>query len=327
MDMTNTRKAKAGPGRAYRKGLTLPELFEMFPNDEAAEKWHIDVRWPKGIRCHECGSKRIQEGASHRTMPLRCRDCRKRFSVRTGTVMESSKLGYQVWTIATYLLTTNLKGISSMKLHRELGITQKSAWHLAHRIRTAYAAQTEAPPMAGPVELDETYIGGKEKNKHADKRLHGDWPSGKTIVAGAKDRKTKKVCAEVVAGRDQDSLHGFVEDHVEADAEKYTDEAHAYDGLSNHSTCQHSVGKWVDGQAHTNGLESFWSMLKRGYHGGYHRMSREHLQHYVEEFAGRHNAREADTVQQMRAIAAGFVGRRLKFTDLTDHGGRAAHAS
>ena len=325
--MNRRRKGKQpGPGRAYRKGMTLPELFEMFPDDEAAERWFIETRWPKGVQCHYCDSKRVQEGAAHKTMPLRCRDCRKRFSVRTGTVMESSKLGFQVWAIATYLLTTNLKGISSMKLHRELGITQKSAWHLAHRIRAAFEA-TSTPPLDGPVELDETYIGGKEKNKHADKKLHADWPSGKTIVAGVRDRQTKQVRAEVVPGRDRDSLHDFVADHVDPDVEKYTDEAHAYDGLSNRFTCCHSVGNWVDGQAHTNGLESFWAMLKRGYHGVYHRMSREHLQRYVDEFAGRHNRRDADTIDQMRAMSRGFEGKRLRFEDLTTHHGGPAYAS
>ena len=310
--MNRKRKGKQpGPGRAYRKGMTLPELFKMFPDDAAAERWFTETRWPKGVQCHYCGSKRVQEGAAHKTMPLRCRDCRKRFSVRTGTVMESSKLGFQVWAIATYLLTTNLKGISSMKLHRELGITQKSAWHLAHRIRAAFEA-TSAPHLNGPVELDETYVGGKEKNKHADKKLHENWPSGKTIVARARDR---------------DSLHGFVADHVDPDVEKYTDEAHAYDGLSNRLTCCHSVGNWVNGQAHTNGLESFWSTLKRGYHGTYHRMSREHLQRYVDEFSGRHNRRDADTIDQMRAMARDFEGKRLRFADLTGHEAGPAYAS
>ena len=129
--------SQPAPGRYYRQGMSLKALFRKFPNDETAQAWFVKTRWPNGIACHYCGSTNVQTGAKHKTMPFRCREkeCAKRFSVRTGTVMQSSKLGYQTWAIAAYLMSTNLKGISSMKLHREVDITQKSAWHLAHRLR------------------------------------------------------------------------------------------------------------------------------------------------------------------------------------------------
>ena len=132
---------QAAPGRSEREGISLVGLTRLFPNDAAAEAWFIKQRWPDGIHCHYCGSANVQTGAKHQTMPFRCRErtCAKRFSVRTGTVMQSSKLGFQVWAFAIYLLMTNLKGISSMKLHRELSITQRSAWYLAHRLRAAFA--------------------------------------------------------------------------------------------------------------------------------------------------------------------------------------------
>ena len=299
----------SGLGKHYRKGLTLAALFKLFPDDATAEAWFADARWEGEPHCPHCGSVRVQSGAKHKTMPYRCRDCRKRFSVRTGTTMEASNLGYQTWAVATYLLTTNLKGVSSMKLHRDLGITQKSAWHLAHRIRKAW--QVEAERFRGPVEADETFVGGREKNKHASRRLRGGRGTvGKVPVAGVKDRATNRVSAAVVRDTRSRTLQGFVNRRIAPDALVYTDEAAAYEGLRRIAV-KHSVGEYVNGQAHTNGLESFWATLKRGYAGVYHKMSHKHLERYVCEFSGRHNDRPSDTVTQMRHIAHGLVGKRL----------------
>ena len=197
--------AQKAPGKSHRKGLSIVEVMRMFPDDATAEKWIEKTRWPNGIACPHCGSVNVQTGAKHPDMSYRCRDCRKFFSVRTGTAMQNSNLGCQVWVLASYLLSTGIKGTSSMKLHRDLGITQKSAWHLAHRIRESWTKDKGL--FSGPVEVDETYIGGKEKNKRNSKKLNaGRGPVGKTPVAGAKDRETNRVSATVIQGTTQDEL-------------------------------------------------------------------------------------------------------------------------
>ncbi len=306
----------SGPGRSERKGITLVEAVRRFGDDAKAEAWFIERRWPNGVRCPECDSLAVSPRKNRKPMPFRCRSCSKDFSVRSGTVMHSSKLGLGKWAIAMYLMSTNLKGVSSMKLHRDLGITQKSAWHLAHRIRESW--DDFRAQFGGPVEVDETYMGGKESNKHESKKLHaGRGTVGKTPVVGMKDRETNRIDARVVNSTDKRTLQGFVYSRTTRDATVYTDEAAAYRGiLRSHEAVKHSAKEFVRGMAHTNGIESFWATLKRGFDGVYHQMSPKHLFRYLNEFEGRHNRRALDTEAQMSAMFRGCIDKRLRYEDL-----------
>ncbi len=303
------------PGKAHRKGISLLQLTRLFPDDATAEAWFVEQRWPHGIRCPFCDSDNIQERPARKPQPYRCRECRKDFSVKTGTLMHDSKLGLRIWALALYLMNTGIKGVSSMKLHRDLGITQKTAWYLAHRIREAWATGDRL--FAGPVEVDETYMGGKNANKHASKKIqNANGTVGKTAVVGMKDRKTNQVQATVVERTNQETLQGFVNSRRVPGAKVYTDEHGGYIGLSNHESVKHSVGQYVDGMAHSNGIESFWALLKRGYYGTYHKMSIKHLNRYVNEFSGRHNVRPLDTMTQMAMAARSLSNKRLSYADL-----------
>ena len=313
--------SKKAPGKSHRTGISMVELFRRFPDDATAEAWLIKQRWPSGIACPHCGSQNVQTGAKHKTMPYRCREkeCAKRFSLKTGTVMEGSKLGFQAWVIATYQMSTNLKSVSSMKLHRDLSINQRSAWFLAHRLRVALSE--EGGVFSGPVEVDETYFGGKRANMSNARRKElagtGRGAVGKTAVVGVRDRATRQVVAKVVERTDASTLQGFVVDHAAPGATVYSDDSSAYDSLPfDHDTVKHSLSEYVKGDVHTNGIESLWSMLKRAHTGTFHKLSPKHLDRYVQEFAARHNLRDEDTIDIMASVAGGMRGKRLRYREL-----------
>ena len=303
-------------GKSYRAGITLMEIVKRFDTEDKAEAWFIEQRWPDGVICPFCESLEVSPRPNRKPQPFRCRACRKDFSVKTGTLLHRSHLPLSKWAIAYYLFATNLKGVSSMKLYRDLGITQKTAWYMAHRIRQTLSADDDK--FAGAVEVDETYIGGKEGNKHADRKLRaGRGTVGKTAVAGVRDRTTGRINAEVVEATDKGTLQNFVLRHTAPGATVYTDQASAYVGLPRpHEAVKHSANEYVRGMAHTNGLESHWALFKRGIDGIYHHVSVKHLPRYTTEFEGRHNARPLDTGEQMGIMARGAVGKQLPYSML-----------
>ena len=296
------------------------ELTEIFPDETDAVVWFETIRWASGRFCGHCGSTDTSDVPNAKPMPYRFRDCRSYFSVRTGTSIEKSRLPLRKWVFAIYLEATSLKGVSSMKLHRDLNVTQKTAWFMLHRIRESFALGA-GPPLDGPVEADETFIGGLRKNMPKDKRKAlkgaGTGHVGETIVAGARDRATNRISAEVVPDTTTGTLTTFVESRTKPDATVYTDEHSAYLGLRRaHEAVRHGTGEYVRGDAHTQGIESFWSTLKRAHKGVYHKISPKHLQRYVEQFAGKHNMRDDNTIDQMRAMVVGMEGRPISYREL-----------
>ena len=320
--------AKKAPGKAHRKGVTLVQLMDMFPDEASATAWFESVIWDGERNCGKCGSVNTREVPNAKPMPYWCTDCRSYFSVRTGTPIARSNVPLRKWAIAIYLCLTSLKSVSSMKLHRDIGVSQPTAWFMLHRIREAWVGDGDGP-FDGPVEFDETYFGGKRKNMSNAKRkaTAGRGPVDMVAVVGAKDRATNKVNAKVIESTDKDTLHDFVVDNAEPDAVVYTDDAAAYDGIPNpHESVKHSVSEYVNGMAHTNGIESFWSMLKRAHKGTFHKISPKHLQRYVSEFSGKHNVRDSGTVAQMHDTVARLVGSDLLYRDLIADNGRSSGA-
>ncbi len=215
-------------------------------------------------------------------------------------------------------------GVEHEALHRDLNIDQRSAWFLAHRLRVALAEKGGV--FAGPVEVDETYFGGKRKNTSNAKRKElagtGRGAVGKTAVIGEKDRGTNQVAAKVIERTDAPTLQGFVGDHAAPGAAVYSDDASAYEGMPfDHETVTHSLSEYVRGDIHINGIESLWSMLKRAHTGTFHKLSLKHLDRYVQEFAARHNLRDEDTIDIISAVASGMDGKRLRYRELISDNG------
>ncbi len=273
--------------RETKQEINLVELIDRFYGEDKCRARLEELRWPEGIECPRCKAKRV--GRRESRHQYQCKSCRYQFSVTAGTIFHDSHLPLWKWFLAVYLIVESKKGISANQLKRMIGVTYKTAWYLAHRIRAALN-EVDAQLLKGIVESDETFVGGKAEGKGRG------YTGNKTVVVGALQRGGN-IVLQVVRGRDRETLHGFLRENLAGDVQAiYTDEWEAYRGIADkdtkHETVNHSEEEWVRGDVHTNSMENVWSLLKRSIIGSYHQVSAKHLDAYLDELEFRFNNRE-----------------------------------
>jgi hypothetical protein len=301
---------------------TLLEAVVYFTNQDNCLSYLSSRRWPNGVViCPRCGSDNVGFVASRRVWQCKTRHPLAQFSIKVGTIFEDSPLGLDKWLPSLWMIGNDKNGISSWELHRALGVTQKTAWFMLHRIRLAMQDTTTGGKLGGDVEVDETFIGGKARNMHADKRaqkITGTGGQGKAIVAAVLERGGK-VRPKVVSTRRKPELQNLVRENVEAGSNLYSDALKSYDGLVDdftHQVIDHAIA-YVEGNVHTNGAENFWSLLNRGLHGTYISVEPFHLFRYVDEQAFRFNNRiDMNDADRFNALVCQIVGKRLTYKEL-----------
>lgn len=300
---------------------TLADLYNAFSDNRAALDHFKSIRWRDGEFCPYCGHDKIYSLKANR---YQCAQCRNTFSILVGTIFENTKLPLKVWFGAIWLLTNHPKGIASTTLAKDLGITQKSAWFVLHRLR--YAARTQSfntPPMSGKVEIDETYVGGKARSMHGRRKGKGGGAVGMTPVIGAVERGGAVVARAVPTGVGKPDAQRFVDQVVNPKAELLvTDTGVAYrsiQGYPQHQSVNHAQGEFVRDDVHTQTIESVWSLLKRQIIGTHHWVSPKHLDQYVSEMAWRISRRELTGEQRVNALFSDVEGRLTYKALINDH--------
>ncbi len=302
---------------------TLQQAIIHFSNPDNCVSYLVAHRpeWKNGVVCPTCGSKDVGYIASRRLWQCKSRHPKSQFSVKVGTIMEDSALGLDKWLTAIWMQTSMKNGVSSWEIHRALGITQKCAWHMLHRIRLALQ-DGNGGKLGGEVEMDETFIGGKARNMHKAKRervITGRGPQGKEVVFGMVERGGKVVASHVDT-RKKKELQPIIRERIEAGAAIFSDELKSYDGLQpdyQHAVINHAV-EYVSGNVHTNTMENFWSLLKRGLHGTYISVEPFHLFRYIDEQVFRYNNRkDMNDAERFSLAVSQITGRRLTYAELT----------
>jgi len=299
---------------------TLVEAITLFSDEARAHDYLVASRWPDGVTCPHCESREVTYMAKY--LRWKCRDCRGQFSAKYGTIYQNSPLSLSLWLTATWLVLNAKNGISSCEIARALGVTQKTAWFMEHRIRSTVAVN-EPQPLSGTVEADETFIGQKSATMHADKRQEmRERGFPKTIVFGLRERGGD-VRTMVVADTTADSLQGQIVKNVEAGSTICTDSWKGYNGLSaayEHGIVDHKKGQYVsgdNGEYSTNGMEGYWNLLKRGYHGTYTQYAAWHVHRYLAEEDYRYNTRKQTDGERFAGAMSAINGKRLTYDELT----------